>query len=131
MIVVRCLLVLLVALQTGVAGGRAHGATCAGTANSGTAHVHAHQLLDLLDAEDGAEPEHDQDHDADAIEVTALLVGQPATSSIDAEVPLCLWPALVVVAQPAPHALHLLGLPPATAGPPHQPLYLTFCSFRN
>lgn len=128
--VVRCLLVLLVALQTSVAGGRAHGATCSGTTNTGTAHVHAHQLLDLFDSEDGDEPDHDRDHDADAIEVTALLVGQSVPSSIDTEVPLCLWPALVV-AQPAPHAPHLLGLPPSTAGPPHQPLYLTFCSFRN
>lgn len=128
--VVRCLLVVLVALQTGVAGGRAHAVTCAGMTVSEAAHLHAHQFLDLLDAENEGEPEREQDHDADTIEVTALLAAQASVNSVDVDAPACLF-APFVVSYPDQPAPHLLGLPPATAGPPRRPLYLTFCSFRK
>jgi hypothetical protein len=129
--VVRCFLVLLIALQTGVAGGRAHGVTCpVGTGLRAAPHVHAHQLLDLLDTDAAEEPDHqDGDHDEDAVEVVALSMtyGQCAPIVADAQ---CLTFPSPIYSQPAPHgAPHRLGLPPSTAGPPQQPLYLTFCSF--
>ena len=70
----------------------------------------------------------EQDHDADTIEVTALLAAQASVNSVDVDAPACLF-APFVVSYPDQPAPHLLGLPPATAGPPRRPLYLTFCSF--
>ncbi|WP_439623063.1 hypothetical protein [Gemmata sp.] len=131
--VVRCFLVLLVALQTGVAGGRAHGVTCpAGTGLREVSHVHAHQLLDLLDTDAAEEPDHrDGDHDGDAVEVAALSVTH-GPSALAVEDARSLTSPTFVASQPVPLGRpHCLGLPPSTAGPPHQPLYLTFCSFRN
>ncbi|VTT98506.1 unnamed protein product [Gemmataceae bacterium] len=130
--VVRCFLVLLVALQTGVAGGCAHGVTCpAGTGLRAAPHVHAHQLIDLLDTDAAEEPDHqDADHDGDAVEVAALSVSHKQSCPDVAGQPTLF--SLPLQPQPVPHGgPHRLGLPPSTAGPPPQRLYLTFCSFRN
>jgi len=119
----RLLPVLLVLLQSGLAAGRAREP---GSADA--PHFHAGALLDTFTPEGGDSDEHkDADHDADAVDLSGGMASTaPPVAGTDAMAlaPLC-FAAAADRFTDAPPAL--LGLPPATAGPP-DPRYITFCT---
>ena len=127
----RLLPVLLVLLQSVLAAGQVH-AHCDGAR---LPHVHADALLDLAAPHRGDEHDddghEDADHDADALYLPAVTVAVPAPAPESAGLDLPPTPAATAWIGPAEPLASPLGLPPATAGPPGCPLFLTLCSLRN
>lgn len=120
--------IFLVLLQLGLAVGHAH--THPGLAgHSAAPHLHAHDLLDLFlpdhDDEDGDDRDHG--HDADAVDLSAIMASAPppAADAVSLDLaPVDAGPAHADASSPPPAPL---GLPPPTAGP-SRPLYLTLCT---
>ena len=120
----RLFLVILVLLQSGLAVGHVH-AHPGRAAHTKTPHLHACELLELFTPASHHEHDGEEDHDADAVDLSNVIVSAapPAPELLGDLVSVEFGAALEA---PADHPLPL-GLPPSTAGP-QRPLYLVLCT---
>jgi hypothetical protein len=114
----RLLLVLLILLQSGLAGLRAHAhPDCAAHA---VPHAHTGHLLDLLGAPDD-DADGEGDHDADALDLSAAL---PPAPTVDTAAAGDLTPPPAGLFVEAPAVRVPADPPPLASG---RPRHLTFC----
>ncbi|MBA4186466.1 MAG: hypothetical protein C0467_00465 [Planctomycetaceae bacterium] len=133
MVLGRLLLLFLILLQSGLMT-RPHAQTCSidrRCHHSDNSHVHAFELLNFLTPELGDDDQDEgEDHDLDAFDMSDFTTPHVDANANPVETALLHASAASIVVGFSGYWPFLIGLPPSTAGPP-QPLYLTFCSFRN